>query len=130
MTRATLIAVAASGLLGAFVGNVHAADTTCTLRGHAMLTALQSGHYDDATKHFDATMHAKLTPTMLEHVWKSMTQKFGPAHPASTASVAQQGPYTVVSIPLGFKDQALAAQVACDAKDAIAGFHIAPQAKP
>lgn len=130
MTRTTFATVAAAVLLGAMAGNTRAADTICVERGHAMLTALQAGHYDTATEHFDTTMHAQLTPAMLQQAWRAMAQKFGPAHPSSSAGVAHKGAYVVVNIPLGYKDQPLAAEVACDANNAIAGFHIAPQTKP
>lgn len=130
MIRTTMIVVAAAVLLGAIGGNAHAADNTCSQRAHAMLTALQAGHYATAGKHFDATMHAKLTPALLEQVWKSMTRKLGPAHAASSATVAHQSGLTVVNIPLGFKGKPLAAQVACNDDHDIAGFHVVPQAKP
>lgn len=130
MTRTTIMCIAASAWLGTVAGSVHATGNTCTQRGQEMLTALQDGHYDNAAKHFDATMHAKLTPAMLERVWTAMTQKFGPAHPADTASIARHGSYTVATIPLGYKGQNLAAEIACNASDDIAGFHIAPQVKP
>ena len=108
-------------------GNVQTAE--------GVVDSLAKGDFAGATKHFDSTMKATLTPKMLQQTWEAMTKAYGPLNRQGDAwksEMEQAGvKYEVVVVPCEFEKATLQARVVFNDKKEIAGlFFVPPEPTP
>lgn len=86
--------------------------TRCDGTAGKVLTAMNKGDFDGATKSFDPKL--KATGDTLQKAWGNLTGKFGKAKTIGNASQGQQVKgYTVVLVPMQFEKGRVGAQAAC-----------------
>ncbi len=101
--------------------------TLCRSRSAAVLEALHSGRYADATEHFDTRMAAALPAAKLGEVWSTMLPaKVGSFASGGSSTVSTAGGMPVVQTPLHFARGALMMRVACHPDGSIGGLFFAP----
>lgn len=128
MFRSTLFLLLV-GLLMA-TPTAHAASNTSICRTYsvAFLKALESGHYSEATKHFNAKMKAEVSVQMLAQFWQSLPTKNNVGayeHAGSPKSIPYESA-VIVNTPLQFAHGGEILRVACDASGKIEGFFDLP----
>lgn len=111
----------------AHAGSGAAAAATCKTRSQEILQAMRSGHYDDATRHFDARMAEALPAAKIGQVWGTMLPAQVGAFVAADAPVAGtvQG-HSLVQTPLHFANGGLIMRVACQADGSVGGLFFVP----
>ena len=96
----------------------------------SLVANLDKGDFKAATTDFDTTMLANLGADKLAKVWQSIGAQAGKLVGHGAPQNAMYQGFVVITLPLRFERANLDAQVACDAKGKVAGFHLLPVTAP
>jgi dienelactone hydrolase len=98
-------------------------------RALAAAHMLNEGRFADLAQQFTPQMAQGLPPDRLAQTWQSIVAQTGPLRGTGTPRQTQQGPFTVVTVPLNFDRGTL--DLALSFQDGrIAGLFIRPAAPP
>lgn len=107
------------------------AGTTCTQRSQDLLAALQAGHFEAATVHFDSQVKAAVPASTLEQVWTTaLPAQFGAYDPSAKGQEAKVEAPNAIVTSLHFAQGWLDMRVTCNAKLEITGFRVVPGEAP
>jgi hypothetical protein len=88
----------------------------------ALVTLLDKGDFQEATKDFDDTMKEKLPADKLEKTWKDLIDKAGKFKKQSSTRTQKIQEYDVVEVTCEFEDAPLIARVVFNKNKQVAGL--------
>jgi dienelactone hydrolase len=107
------------------------AEDALTAKARALLTAMEKGDFELATRDFDATMLKVFGPEKIEAMWKTqLPAQLGAFKKQAAARREELQGYDIVLVTCEFEKATLDARVVFDKEGKIAGLGFVPTAPP
>lgn len=100
--------------------------TLCVAHADAVLDALASAHYDDATHEFDDALRSRYPSAKLRQDYEALPSQYGKMLGDGRPHVGDVAGHTVVMTPLIFERGTLTVETHCDGEGRIADFRLLP----
>lgn len=130
--RILLLSAACS--CAALIANVASANddhaAVCQKHAQSVLSALDTGEFEQARSDFDQRMLDSLRAEQLKSIWESLPQQVGARISVADARVSMSEHGVTVALPLQYDKAWLDLQINCDDKGKVGGLWVRPGKAP
>lgn len=94
-----------------------------------VLDNFSAGHFDDAAKHFDATMRAQLPPASMASLAANIDEVFGTFRSVTEVHQRTDNAFRIIEMTLSYTKAPVMFRVTFDGRNRVTGLHISPYRK-